>query len=181
MSQEPQMISWSEVGDYTSWPKSYPKPDSVRIAGKEDKQALYDCLMELWKDNWLGYSMSPRKVWDAVHNCCDHKGAIAGIIEEEGKIVATVGIFFSQDWYSDQSYLRELWLFVCPEVRKGKSYANDLVAFSLWYRSAIKSEETGELIPLVTGVNSRKRLAEKMRWWSRWSRLVGAVYLVEGN
>lgn len=163
-------------------PKSaVPKPASVRVANKSDKQALYDILMRLYQDNWLGYSMSPKKVWETINECCDHKGGLAGIIEEDGKIVGTVGIFFATDWYSEENYLREHWLFVAPEARKGRRYAEDLAAFCLWYRDQMRSSETGQPPPLVTGVASRIRLTAKIRWWARWGKQIGAVFIVEGS
>jgi GNAT superfamily N-acetyltransferase len=156
-------------------------PKNMRVATERDEQALYQCLIELWKDNFLGFPVSPAKVWSRIKTCSSGKGGIAGIIDgPNGEIVATVGIFFNEMWYSDQAYLSEFWLFVDPRYRN-LGYADDLAAFTRWYRHAIVSASDGSRLPLLTGVTSMKRLAAKERWWGKWSLKVGALFLVDGN
>ena len=154
-------------------------PAGIRLATKQDEQALYNCLLELYRDNWLGFAMSVSKVWDIVRHCCRGEGGVAAIIEQDGKIVATTGIVFGTFWYSDAPYLSELWLFVSPDYRQF-GYAEDLADFCHWYRDQVRDAETGQAPPLITSVTSRKRLQAKMRWWRKWSECVGAIFVIDG-
>lgn len=156
-----------------------PLPAGVRIATQADEQKLHDLLLHLYKNNYLGFEMSDRKVWDVIRHCCRGGGGIAGVIERDGEIVASVGIVFSSMWYSEAPYLSELWLFVRPDCRHHK-YAEKLVDFCHFYRDQTRAAITGQALPLVTSVTSYNRLAGKMRWWRRWSRLVGAIFVVDG-
>lgn len=151
----------------------------VRMAVQSDELALYDILLELYRNNFLGFSMDDGKVWDAIRACCRGQGGMAGIIEEDSKIVATTGVVFSSMWYSSENYLSELWLFVHPDYRR-KGYADDLANWLIWLRDQIRDSENGRAMPLVTSVTSHNRLEGKLRWWRRWARPIGGIFVVDG-
>ncbi len=157
-----------------------PMPIGVRMATRADEIALHTILMELYRDNYLGFSMDDHKVWDVIRHCCRGEGGMCGIIEEDGVIVATTGVVFSSFWYSTEQYLSELWFFVLPDARPGNRHADSLADWLHWLRDQIRDAETGRAIPLVTSVTSYKRLEAKMRWWGRWAKLVGGIFVIDG-
>lgn len=156
-----------------------PLPEGVRIATQADEYALYEILLDLYRDNFLGFALSEHKVWDVIRHCCRGGGGIAAIVERDGRIVATTGIVFSSMWYSVDPYLSELWLFVHPDYRK-LGYSERLSNFCYFYRDQCRHKDTGRALPLITSVTSRNRLEAKIRWWRRWSKLVGAIFLIDG-
>ncbi len=157
-----------------------PMPMGVRMATRADEIALHEALMQLYKDNYLGFAVDDHKVWSMIRHCCRGEGGMCGIIEEDGKIVATTGVVFSGFWYSTDQYLSELWLFVRPGSRKGNRYADSLADWLLWLRDQVRASDTGRAIPLVTSVTSYSRLEGKLRWWRRWSRFCGGIFIVDG-
>lgn len=156
-----------------------PLPQGVRIAVQADEQRLYDVLQDLYRENFLGFTRSDAKVWAHIRHCCRAGGGVAGIVEQDGRIVATVGIVFSTMWYSEDPYLSELWLFVHPDYRR-EGHADRLVDFCRFYRDQCRSSVNGRALPLITSVTSHTRLKAKMRWWQKWSALVGAIFVIDG-
>lgn len=160
-------------------PFDRPLPEGVRIAHQADEPALYAILIDLYKDNFLGFAKSDNRVWDTIQHCCRGGGGVAAVIEADGRIVASTGIVFSSMWYSDDPYLSELWLFVHPAYRKF-GYAERLADFCYFYRDQFRHHVTGRALPLITSVTSHHRLSAKMRWWSRWAKLVGGIFVIDG-
>lgn len=156
-----------------------PLPPGVRIATEADEQKLYDCLMELYKDNFLGFPLDEHRVWEHIRHCCRGGGGTAAIIEHDNKVVATTAVTFGRMWYSNSPYLSELWLFCHRDYRK-YGYPDRLVDFLYFYRDQCRHVETGRALPLISCVTSLRRLPAKMRWWRRWGRQVGATFLVDG-
>jgi hypothetical protein len=149
---------------------------TVRIAQPDDQEALYQFLLELHKDNPLGFAYSEQKVRAVVEAACCHKAGVAGVIGKD-PIEASVGIFFQEFWYSDEPYLAELWLFVRPD-RRQLGYADELTAFCQSFRERMVSSIDGRTPLLLTSVTSLTRLRAKMRWWRRWATPVGGIFAI---
>lgn len=151
---------------------------TVRLAGLGDAPALYDCLLALEADN----AMVPRsedRVWAEIRRCCTCRGGVAGIIEENGVVVASAGVVLSDlTWYSDAPCLREIWLFVRPEHRAGGRLADALWAFMERHRDEMRALTGVPDLQLITGPTSANRLPAKMRLWGNRGRLIGATYVM---
>jgi hypothetical protein len=148
--------------------------NNVRIATAADEEPLYDVLIALHEDNTMGIAYSPERVRAQMHAV----GGWIGVIDaDDGRIAATIGVFPQQLWYSDEWLLSERWLFVRTEYRQ-LGLDDKLFEFAKQYRTDM-SARIGSRIELLSGCTSDKRLAAKIRLWSRWGRQIGALFLVD--
>jgi len=149
----------------------------ARLAHPGDAEALYACLLALEDD----HALVPRddaRVRDMVRRACWNRGAAAGVIEQDGEIVATAGVILGDlCWYSEVPALREIWFYVRREYRRSGALADALWAWMEEHREQI-GRLSGKPVVLLTGPTCMKRLAAKMRWWARRSKLVTALYMV---
>lgn len=71
-------------------------------------------------------------------------GQVAFGVEDEGKLIGSLGLHRTTPWYSDSEYLADGWFYVLPEYRKtgvGKMLINEAKKFA---------EEAK--LPLIIGV-----------------------------
>lgn len=145
-----------------------PKPSNVRIAIPNDEEAIYQLLKNhLYSENAL-FPLSENKARETIRRACNHDNAMIGVIENESGIVATVGLFLSQYWYTDATYLDELWNHTHPDHRKS-DYAKNLIDFSKW-----ANENIG--VVLMMGIMSTIRTEAKVRLYSRKLQMIGAFF-----
>lgn len=157
------------------------KPTTVRIATIGDEDAIYDLLTGpggLYEENAL-FAMSPVKVRQTIAaGCARYKGklgerggpqGIIGVIEQDGKIVASIGAGFTTFWYTEAWMLSEFWNHVHPDHRTS-NHANDLIDFGKWC-----SEQLG--IPLHMGIISTHRVKGKVRLYQRKIRYMGGYFM----
>lgn len=155
-------------------------PGNVRVGTIEDAASLYFLLVEdLRAANDMGYPVSHKKVAATIGACLRGESGIVGLIDGPDGIVAAIGIQASQPWYSDRWLLSETFVFVHPDFRKGTGYGDDLMKFAEWHKADMSSR-IGEEIDLERSVMSFKRLPAKMRFWGRYGKQIGAIYLT-GN
>lgn len=154
---------------------------TVRLATPADEPAVFDLLTGpegLWHDNQLGFSYSADKVRERIRIATEGRGGIIGVIDGDGgELAGGVGLFIDFQWYSEQPYLSEYFLFV-RLLYRSRGYANELFRFAKDCRASI-ANGSGERFPLVTSVVSRNRLKAKMRYWAKHADLIGGVYVVE--
>lgn len=157
------------------------RPVNVRIALPSDEDAIFDLLTGpggLYEENAL-FPLSKRKVRNTIHyGCAQHNGQIGkpggpqgiiGVIEHEGKIVGTVGMGFSEFWYTETMHLSEYWNFVHPDFRK-TDYANDLIDFAKWCSQRLN-------LLLHMGIISTHRVKGKVRLYQRKMRYMGGYFM----
>lgn len=163
------------------------KPDSVRVAMPADEPALYALLMKLHDTNFAGLPyakylpISEDKIRAHVNTCCHGQGALAGVIYgPENSIIASVGIFCTQPWWSDKFHLSEYWLFVDPDHRTGTSHAADLFQFARWHRADLSARANYEM-PLEVTVLTSDRLEAKERLWRRYSTKIGGIFWTDDS
>lgn len=155
-------------------------PWTVRMATAADEDALYDALVALYADNAIAGSYSPDCVRAQIRKGTSEADKFAGMIgvmdAPDGRIAATVGIFWTKFWYSDENVLTESWLFVRPEYRHLGLDAR-LFEFAKLYRDMMR-EQLKFQIKLVSSVASDKRLPAKLRLWRRWGEQFAGVFLM---
>lgn len=152
-------------------------PETVRIAGIDDIEALYwQLLGDYNADNSLGWTPAPRKLARMVSECCRQENGIVGIIDGLNGPIGSVGIEVHNPRYSDDEYLSQAWMFVMPEFRSGGRHWEDLFAFCDWWRQDM-SEKLGKPLILESSVQSLNRLPAKLRLWRRRAgRQVGGTF-----
>ena len=156
-------------------------PPIVRVARASDEDPIYNLLTEkhgLYEENALFKLSKSKARMTNKYGCARHNGklgepggpqGIIGVIEENGKIVASIGMEFCTFWYTEDWHLSELWNFVHPDYRKS-NYADDLIDFGKWC-----SDQLG--IPLQMGIISTHRVEGKVRLYRRKMRYVGGYFI----
>lgn len=148
-----------------------PRPQNVRLATAADAAAIYEFSVNVQFENGLFHIDIP-KAKRVVAACAGGEAGVVGLIEDDGKIVGSVALLYSQQWYSDEWYLEELWNYVDPDYRK-KMYVLDLIHFSKWVSDCIKAGG----MPLIMGILSNIRTEAKIRLYKREMPLVGGYFL----
>lgn len=160
------------------------RPDNVRIATPADEAPLFDLLWnDMYVDNVMSAYLVPTeaKVRGHVESVCHAKRGIAGIIDGPRGPIASIGIIWSEAWYSSVGFPAEIWNYVHRDHRKGHHHYRDLRRFSLWHRADL-SEKVGYPLPLEVGVSSFNRLPAKMRLWRQdGGKFAGGIFWYEGN
>lgn len=159
----------------------HPFPRRVRLAEVRDEAAIFEILtIGLANDNSFGVSHDAARIKAQIQLGTRRQGGIIGLIEDDGKIVGTVGVFMQSYWYSATTFLAELWLFVDPAYR-GRGYDDQLFRFLHWYQETM-STALGHSITLVSSVSSPRRLEAKERLWrmrlGATAKKVGAIFSI---
>lgn len=157
------------------------KPENVRLAIPSDEDAVYRLLLKLHEDNSIGYAYEEEAVRTYIKNGTERRGGFVAVIDapdRPGEISASVGLHFGQFWYSSKHYMAETWLFVDPDYRRGTGYADDLMNWVRWLKDAFNASSPDHL-EFFTSVSSRKRLAQKAKWWARRGELIGHIFLIK--
>lgn len=157
------------------------RPESVKIATAGFEDAIYDLLTGpggLYDENAL-FPMSKPKVLETIkYGCARHNGKLGspggpqgmiGLIQHDGKVVGSIGMAFSQFWYTEAWHLSEYWNFVHADHRHTE-YASDLIDFGKWCAEQLS-------IPLHMGIISTHRVKAKVRLYQRKIRYMGGYFM----
>jgi GNAT superfamily N-acetyltransferase len=145
----------------------------VRLATKNDEGEIYALLLMLHAENGI-FSLNPKKVIDGIRYATERHGGLIYVIEEDRRLVATLGMLMTCDWYSDDEYLLERWNFVHPDYRT-RDYARKLLEQGKWTSEWFRSR--GKLMPLQVGINTFDRLDAKVRLYARHMACIGAYFI----
>lgn len=172
------------------------RPETVAFAGPGDEAEIYDFLVNLWKhnDNGWGWAYDPVTVLKQIEAATrpnpqtrsdprdERRGMIGIIRNEEGKVVASVGLFIGPlVWFSTLPGLTELWCYVLPEARGTARHERDLFTFARWCHDSLKRDLKGwnAPFPLVSGfMHDGPCFAVMVRLWRRLfgGRQIGALF-----
>lgn len=142
---------------------------SVRLAMPEDEDEIMEMCRRLHGENGL-FSLSEEKVRGCLERYYRRDGVIVGVIGSVGKIEASTCLLFSEMYYTTEWHLAELWNYVQPEFRQSRN-AEALIDFGK--RSAVKIG-----VPLITGIITNNRTAEKVRLYRRLLGYPGGAFFV---
>lgn len=136
-----------------------------RLAEDRDGPAIFDMLLVMHGEVALA-PINTGKVARTVAYVIEHGIGIVG--ERDGEVVASAGLILDDWWYSDQQFLRDLWMYVRPEHRRSTA-ADGLL------RHARKAAELWGL-PLVVSVFGTKESDRKIKWMSRRLEMMGGLF-----
>ena len=83
-------------------------------AGEADAKAIFRMLINM-HDEVGRAPLNPGKAFEEV--CRVVFDEAAWIVEQDGAIVGTMGLFQAEHWYSDETFLTEQWFYVAPAAR----------------------------------------------------------------
>lgn len=149
------------------------KPENVRIARPVDERKIFDLLLLLYDENAI-FPMVDEEVIATINRGVNNDAGMIGVIEKNGEIIGTTGLFLEKYWYTNTWYLSEYWNFVHPDYRRtnedGSVYAHDLIDFAKWV-----NENMG--VVLSMGIISTHRTQAKVRLYGRKLTQVGAFFM----
>lgn len=139
----------------------------VRLAVQEDIPQLMELMRTACNED-AQHPMDEEKVFGMICRYFAKGGALISVIGEVGKPVAYLLMVIDQIWYSTDSQLLELSLFVHPDHRRS-DYAKQLMNFS-------KQASDGLDLDLTIGVLSNERTEPKVRLYKRQFKQAGAFF-----
>jgi GNAT superfamily N-acetyltransferase len=145
----------------------------VRLATPADEAQLFALLLMLHKENGM-FGLNPDKVVAGIQWATKRQGGIIFCIDEGSKLVASLGMCVTSDWYSDDEYLLERWNYVHPEHRRS-DYARKLIEQAKWTHTWFKRQ--GFNMPFQCGINSFDRTEAKVRLYARHMPCIGAFFM----
>ena len=160
----------------------------VRIASRDDEDALYDLMMALWRDNPLGLPYRPEVVLSAIRmGTRPEPGkplAVIGVIDGENELLGSVGLFLGPAaWFVDDIWwLFEKWLYVRATDPDRARHSDALFAFAAWARDKMRADiGPGYPFPIevVMSWTGSDRHEAKDRLWSRYGKKVGSSFVLK--
>ncbi len=126
MSERKHRIRWPEPTES----RSEGRPHNVVPADIGDEEPLMHLLRLRHQEERTGPfdQASARGVLQRGLLC---QGAMIGVIRRGALVEASIGVYVSKYWDTDQLHLEPFWSYVLPPYRKGY-YARDLIQFGKW-------------------------------------------------
>lgn len=158
-------------------------PAAVRRAGPDDIPDLSLFVPQILKETTL-LPISSEKIDALIERCATQTDcAIAGIIDGEEGIDASIGLVFSHSETSDTPFIRAAWCGLHPNVRRHPTgrddprghYGRTLFEFARWCHAGLE-RAAGHPILIQFDVATRMFLGAKIGLYERNLRQVGASF-----
>lgn len=147
----------------------FTKCPDVRLAELEDLPELMSITRIACGEDGQ-HSYDAEKVLNMLRRYFDKNGGLVAVIGEKGEpLKGYIIMIIDEVWYSRESQLLELSLFVHPDHRKS-TYARQLMEFS-------KQASNGLKMDLTIGVLSTSRTEAKVRLYQRQFPQAGCYFL----
>lgn len=130
----------------------------VRIIQHDEVEDVMRLCRELWKENGI-FKINEDKVRSTLNRAFNRQGGILAGVGEKNKLEGLLFILLSSFWYTNDTHLEELFLYVSPAHRKSRN-AIELLKFAKWC-----SDETN--FPLFIGILSDHSTARKEALYKR--------------
>ena len=145
----------------------------LRLAVPADEDQIFGLLLMLHGENGH-FTMNHNKVIDGIRIGTNREGGLI-FVNEGPRIVASLAVVLTQDWYSDDVYLLERWNYVHPDYRR-TDYARKLVEQAKWCAENF-SRIHGRNLVLQVGITSCIRTEAKVRLYARHMACIGAYFM----
>jgi hypothetical protein len=152
--------------------------DGVRLATPVDEPAIFELLLMLHAEMGF-FSLNKDKVAAGIRWATEGHGGMIFCIDEDNRVVASLGMLITSDWYSDDEYLLERWNYVHPNYRRS-DYARRMLEQSKctsdWFTRSARKEGRKDVL-FMCGINSFDRTEAKVRLYARLLPCIGAYFL----
>ena len=153
------------------------RPPPVRLAVPEDEEALFGLCRMVHGENAI-FSISPRKAREELRVAIQRQPAVSrssliGVVDDPATAtpVGMAWLIQAQEWYSDEVYIAERFVFVHPAFREGTEHASHLLSWTRWVTDACR-------LRLLVGFASSVRTQAKLRLYrQRFGDPIGYTFL----
>jgi hypothetical protein len=161
-------------------------PFGVRKATPHDADQLAEIVPLILAETAL-LPMSTLKVAGIIERCIYQDGALAGVIDGEDGIAASVGLCPVDDPISDHRYIRGVWCGISPKARKAppktmpvykdprRHYGRQLFSFVRWAHETM-SEAAGHPLLFLFEITTVDEMYQKMDLYQRNMPQVGGIF-----
>jgi hypothetical protein len=117
--------------------------------GRDDARAIFRLLIEMHEE--MGQApLDAGKAFERVVAVVENGGAF--MVEQDGELTATAGIDLFEYWYSQDTFIGDVWFYVAQDHRDGRAY-------ELMLREAARVSETvGAKLVLIQNNPRRHRI-----------------------
>lgn len=150
---------------------SIANPMGIRRAGPDDLAGLTESATQIISEGAL-QEVSPAKIEALVARCVERDRAIAGIIDGDDGIEASIGLTIESYVYSDAEHLAVQFLGVHPAYR-ATDHGAKLMEFAVWAQGVMA-------VPLFVDLSTIEALQAKLHLYLRMLPQVGARFSVGG-
>ncbi len=150
----------------------------VRLASPDDDEAIFELLLMLHAEMGF-FSLNKDKVRAGIQWATRGNGGFVFCIDEDNRVVASLGMLLTTDWYTDDDHLLERWNYVHPNYRRsdyGRRMLEQAKATSDWFTKSARKDGRND-IPFLCGINSFDRTEAKVRLYARHIPCIGAYFL----
>ena len=144
-------------------------PASVRIAVPADAEELYSFVINSHEEMRHGTKDLTKIRATVITATALRRNPLFGIIRTEAGIVAAVGLYYYELWFSSDPVLTNFYWYTHPEHRK-TTHAADLKAFCKWLGAEIS-------MPVVL-VDWSPEETGKTRLFARGTSRVGSMFSI---
>lgn len=155
------------------------QPKIVRLAGSADAHKIRKLLDRLHDEVPNPGDLPPddQKVWAVINQACAMQGALCGVIDgPDDDIVASIGLFWNEPWWTRHGLISQYWKFVDKDYRYGGRYHKALVDFATWHRRDL-SEKLGYKLCLEDSFITKGDVRPRARLWGKHGTCVGMIFL----
>jgi GNAT superfamily N-acetyltransferase len=150
----------------------------VRLATPADEPTIFELLLMLHAEMGF-FTLNKEKVITGIRWATEGHGGMIFVIDGDNRVVATLGMLITSDWYTDDEYLLERWNFVHPNYRRS-DYARRMLEqakyTSDWFTKTAR-EQGRNAVLFMCGINSFDRTEAKVRLYARHLPCIGAYFL----
>jgi GNAT superfamily N-acetyltransferase len=137
---------------------------AVSIATADDEEGIMELCRLLHAENGIA-TMDDALVRKMLQIAFNRDGGTIGVIRGPKRLEAAIYLLLTNFWYSKEPHIEEMFAFVHPEHRRTK-HADLLIEFAKNNAEQV-SQVAGFKIPLVIGILTNSRTAEKVRLYKR--------------
>jgi hypothetical protein len=147
-------------------------PPDVRLARPEDEPALMAMLEARHQEDGIG-TFSIAKSRMAIKKGLMRDYGYIGVIRNAKTIEASIGLFVTTPWDSEDPILTDSWAYVRPEFRRSTN-AKNLIEFAKW-----ASTQLG--VPLFMTKVKNEQTSGMTRLYARQLPECGSLFLYDPN
>ena len=143
---------------------------NIRMATEADEDAIFTLLLGMAEEN-SKHPVAAEKALKTIIQVIGQGGVF--VVEEDGKIIGSVGVGPRSGWFTDYVFLGDYWFYVIPERRNSRA-AIMLKKAAFKYADSVK-------LDIVFAVFSIEDAERKSRFFAKGMTFLGSAFVRENS